>query len=112
MQCFVILVVLAISSEAFSQAYKKSALVKALDSIAEALAQQNHFVTFVREVNTTDLANPASITMLLRIPYVVAGFDCTRNNFTLNSSAIVTLQSVKSLRSFNSHTILPKTFSD
>lgn len=107
----VIFVVFAVS-ETFSQVSKNHALLKAFTDVAETLAYRNHLVTFVMENSSSVIANPASIASLANIPHLVVGFDNRSKNLTLNSSAIVSLESVESLKTFNQRIVIPRTFSN
>lgn len=79
-------------------------------NISEALKQQNHVEIVVDSVfgKKTDFAPFASFA---GIPHIVAKFDSKMREFQINSSAIVSLNSIESLESFNSRTSLHVTLS-
>lgn len=95
--------------KSFSRSLKCGTMETAFINISETLATHNHVVAIVVDSvfnNKTDFAPFASFA---GIPHIVAKFDNTSENFLLNSSAIVLLNTIASLETFNSRTILPVT---
>lgn len=110
MWCFVIFLVTFCSSFASPQAKNSNAILKAFVNIVEVLAKKNHLTSFVGDLNSTEIVNPASIALFSGIPHVVSSFDRSMNKIELKSSAIVTLNSIETLKSFNKLVILPTTY--
>lgn len=91
---------------------KHNALKMAFKNIAESLANQNHWLTAVVDSDLSKEVYSDIIASIVAVPHVVARFNSKLEKFLLNSSAVVSLESVESLEDFNQHTILPSTFSN
>lgn len=83
-----------------------SAMKKAFVDIVYAVSKQSHLLSIVRGSNITyfDVS-----TAYASKPHNVVTFDEDSNDFRLNSSAIVSLDSIESLLIFNNHTVVPVT---
>lgn len=86
-------------------------LQKAFVNILETLARRNHVVSLVSVGGPEDQGDSTSLISFADTPHVVARLDNESKRFRLNSSAIVLLDSVTSLATFNKHALLPSTFS-
>lgn len=80
-------------------------------NIAESLASRNHLVTIVEDAASSDAPEFAIFEATQSIPHVVTKFDIKSEKPMLNSSAIVSLDSVKVLEKFNLRITLPSSFS-
>lgn len=97
--------------ENFLQTLKRDSLQKAFVNISKALGQKNRLVTVVVDNSSRNKTSMASFTSLAEIPHIVASFDPECKNFSLKSSAIVSLNTMASFEAFNKRTRLPSTFS-
>lgn len=93
------------------QASETFALHEVFKSILRTLAQQNHLVTIFIGVRRSDKIDAAFLAAIVGHPHVVKNLTNPQKGIFLDSSAIVSLQSVASLEAFNVRTILPLHFS-
>lgn len=87
---------------------KNKRLKKSFEIMAKVFTQHNHVVTVV--ISKSDEINSYCFASIVAVPHVVTRFDSKKSEWTLNSSAIVLLDSVASLKTFNQLTVLPWTF--
>lgn len=93
------------------QDFKNQLLQKAFFKISKALTQQNHLLTVVIDSSLRSNIDSIPFAATAEIPHVIARLPENWNNsFTLNSSAIVSLDSIKSLKKFNALAKLHSTF--
>lgn len=103
--------VIFVFAKSFPRDFKYNALKKAYVNISLSLPKQNYLLSLVIGSNSSEKINSAIIASTTTTPHVVAKFDSKMEKFSLNSSAIVSLDSIESLEKFNQRTILPVTFS-
>lgn len=116
MKCFSFCVIFVVSLkvEVFSEGFKNTALEKALLSIAKYLSQRNNFISIFASGSSEKSNSSKNLNFFKfteEIPHLISSFNFYANELTLNSSAILCLDSVESLKRFNKITILPDTFS-
>lgn len=97
--------------EPFLQNPKNDALYNMFENISQALSKGNHLLTVVSDSLLKDNFDSAVFATSSNVPHVVASFVNDLRKFTLNSSSIVSLNSIASLKAFNERTVLPVSFS-
>lgn len=91
----------------FPRFSKESALQKAFLNISRFLAEQNRLISVVVSDGLSDEQESVVFPLNAAVPHVVATFGNDSKVFRLNSSAIVLLDSVETLKAFNQRTVLP-----
>lgn len=111
--CLVFVMVVTFSTvKTFSQDFKCRMLKKAFENILESLVKRNYLMSVVFDSFASDeTVDSTIIAFTAAIPHVVGRLDSNMEEFLLNSSAIVSLESVEALKDFNERLILPVTFS-
>lgn len=80
--------------ESFPRDLKDKAMRAAFRDISEALAKRNHLVSVVVDSASENKAASDPLASTADIPHIITKFDITSGNFSLNSSAIIFLDSV------------------
>lgn len=86
-------------------------LKRAFVNVSKALALQNNLLTVLVHAALKGNTSSGSFAYLPGIPHVVARFENESGMFNLNSNAIVFMDSVASLKTFNNRKLLPFTYS-
>lgn len=97
--------------EILSQDTKRNSLQKAFVDIAEFLATRNYLVAVVEGPAFSKASQLISLAITAGIPQAVTKLENEKELFWLDSSAIVLMTSVNSLKKFNDRTFLPASFS-
>lgn len=107
---FVIFLVLC-KVTSFSRGLKYKALQTAFINISESLAQRNYLVAIiVVDSDSGNKSDSLSFVSTIGIPHIITKFDIKKKSFRINSSAIVSLNTIASLETFHDCIILPATF--
>lgn len=91
--------------------FESSALQKVIFNLTQSLSQRKHLVSVIASSSPTDKTNSAKLSGGIPHINLKKTFDSKTQTYRLNSSAIVILDEVKSIRTFNEVTTLPFTFS-
>lgn len=102
------LVLFLVNKQVLSGVAKKIVLRKAILGIAESLKRHNQFVTIVS--NKSEAFDSAAFLITADIPYIVTKLANNNYSLHLNSSAILSVDSLKSLELLNQRIVLPSTF--
>lgn len=112
MKFFLIFVTCGVLNEVESLSRNNNPLQKAFMNISASLENWNYLVSIVAEKDSNDEINLDSFHQYFNFPHGVMTFKNESEKLRLNSSAIVFLESVASLKNFNNRVILHKTFSN
>lgn len=85
----------------FSQGSRENAVFKAFVNISGDLTKRNRVVSLVLGEGTKYQTDSAIFKATAGTPHVVARFDSKIKHFTLNSTAIVSVTSLESLKIFS-----------
>lgn len=95
MKLYFVVAVLCKVVETFSQNSKSNSLQKAFVDLAGALASRNHLVAVVEGPATNEASEFDFFATAAGIPHVVTKLKNERKLHSLNSSAIISMESVK-----------------
>lgn len=99
------------SLETLSQKNGNNSHDEAFAKFLKSVAKGNHVVSVILGEGTKEEMNSDIITATVGFPHVVSRFNSKCEKFTLNSTAVVSLFSVKYLELFNNRASLLSTFS-
>lgn len=94
-----------------TKGFRFKSLQTAFVNITKVLAKQNHVVTIAVDNYFGNESDSVPFASTAGIPHIVTKIGLELGNFTINSSAIVSLESIQLLNEFHNHSILPVTFS-
>lgn len=93
-----------------SQGCSKNVMQNALSGIIENLSNRNHLVTVVVENATSDVLKSAAFAISGKPHKTVSWIRNESRTFQLNSTAVVLLDSLVSMKNFTNNTIFPLNF--
>lgn len=110
---FLLLIVVFCKLEIFSLDVldNSDVLQMAFVNISKVLARQNNLLTVLVHAALKGNTSSGTFAYLPGIPHIVARFENESGKFNLNSNAIVFMDSVASLKTFNNRKLLPLTYS-
>lgn len=98
-------------NKALSKSFKSESLQKAFANITTVLQKQNYVLSIAFDSSQYNQNDLTSLISFADIPHVVAHFDSQSEQLDLNSSAVVLLDSIASVKRFNNRAFMPVTFS-